>query len=148
MFAHPSRRRTRRGAAAVEFAVVAPLLVLIVFGIVEVGRLVMVAQLATNGSREAARYAVQAAATPDAVTSYTESYMAAAGIPGSAINSITIEQNGAAGWAAVSDLSLVAAGTPIRVTLSINFNRVSWLPTRVFIADNTPVQGITVMRKE
>ena len=39
-------------------------------------------------------------------------------------------------------------GTPVRVTLSINFDRVSWLPSRFFVGDNTAVAGVTVMRKE
>ena len=149
MFARrPSRLDRRRGAAIVEFAVVAPLLFALVIGIVEVGRLVMVSQLATNGSREAARYAVQADATPAAVRAYTESYMAAAGIPADALNGITLEQQSGGGWVDVTSLSGVAMGTPVRATLSINFDRVSWLPSRFFVGDNTAVTGVTVMRKE
>ena len=42
--------RGRRGAATVEFAVVIPILLTFILGIIEVGRLVMVAQVATNAS--------------------------------------------------------------------------------------------------
>lgn len=55
-----SRRhgRTDRGAAAVEFALVVPFLLLIVFGIVNFG-FVFAQQLSlSNGARQAARYAV------------------------------------------------------------------------------------------
>jgi Flp pilus assembly protein TadG len=48
----------RRGAAAVEMAFVFPLFMLLVLGIVEFGRYMMVGQLLTNASREGARMAV------------------------------------------------------------------------------------------
>jgi Flp pilus assembly protein TadG len=141
-------RRRRRGVATVEFAVVAPLLFLLVAGIVEIGRLVLVSQIATNGSREAARYAAQAAATPESVQTYTEQYMSAAGIPASALTEVTIEQLEADEWVAVTSLSAVPSGRPVRVTLGVSFDRVTWLPTRFFVSDNTAVRGATVMRKE
>lgn len=148
MLAHKRAHHPRRGAAAVEFALVAPLLFMTVAGIIEIGRLVMVAQLATNGSREAARYAVQASATPDAVRTYARTYLAATGIPEDAVTGIVIEQQSGGEWVPVVSLSAVATGTPIRVTLSINYDRVSWLPARFFVGNNTTVQGVSVMRKE
>ncbi len=47
-----SCRRNRRGTAAVEFALVAPVFFLLVFGMIEYGRMVMVQQVITNASRE------------------------------------------------------------------------------------------------
>ncbi len=41
-----------------EFAVVAPVFLLLVFGMIEYGRMVMVQQVITNASREGARVAV------------------------------------------------------------------------------------------
>lgn len=52
------RRQYRRGAAAVEFAVVAPVFFLMIFGMIELGRMIMVQQILTNASREGARLAV------------------------------------------------------------------------------------------
>ena len=54
----PLHRRKRRGAAVVEFAIVAPLFFLLIFGMIEYGRMVMVQQVITNASREGARRAV------------------------------------------------------------------------------------------
>ena len=52
-FVTPRRGFTaRRGTAAVEFAVVAPLLLAIVMGVIEVGRAITVQELLTNASRE------------------------------------------------------------------------------------------------
>ncbi len=49
-----TKRQRRSGAAAVEFALVAPLLVLITFGSIDIGGLLQVSQLVSNASREGA----------------------------------------------------------------------------------------------
>ncbi|MFN5289463.1 MAG: TadE/TadG family type IV pilus assembly protein, partial [Planctomycetia bacterium] len=50
---HPFRfagePRERKGAAAVEFAIVAPLLFLLILGIIEFARIFMVVQIINNG---------------------------------------------------------------------------------------------------
>ncbi|MBA8793012.1 Flp pilus assembly protein TadG [Friedmanniella endophytica] len=49
------RTRTERGAAAVEFALVAPLLILLVVGITQFGRAYAAQAQLTNAARQAAR---------------------------------------------------------------------------------------------
>jgi Flp pilus assembly protein TadG len=49
--------RSEKGAAALEFAFVAPMLALLLGGIIEVGNLVQTAIVASNAAREGARYA-------------------------------------------------------------------------------------------
>lgn len=51
----PSRTRRERGAAAVEFALVVPVLLLLVFGIIEFSRLYNQQISLTNAARAAAR---------------------------------------------------------------------------------------------
>lgn len=53
----------RRGAAVVEFALVAPLFFLLVFGVVEFGQAFMVSQLLNSAAREGARVAVASGST-------------------------------------------------------------------------------------
>lgn len=53
-----ARRRTDRGAAAVEFALVLPVLLALVFGILDYGRLFYDSIGIRQGAREAARQAV------------------------------------------------------------------------------------------
>ena len=48
-------RKDQRGASAVEFAIVLPLLVVFVFGIIEFGLIFYNKAMVTNASREAAR---------------------------------------------------------------------------------------------
>src|SRR5437660_11704767 len=91
MFAKPflgcrnSRRRrsANRGAAAVEFALVAPVFFILVFGLIEYGRLVMVQQVLTNAAREGCRVAILTTATTTSVTSTVTNYLTSAGISGS-----------------------------------------------------------------
>ena len=45
-----------RAQAIVEFAIVLPILIMILVGLLEVGRLIFIYSAATNSSREAARY--------------------------------------------------------------------------------------------
>lgn len=53
----PARRR-RRGQAMVEFALVAPLFFLLLFGIIEAGRFIFYYETLNNATREGARYAI------------------------------------------------------------------------------------------
>src|SRR5437764_9161393 len=52
------RARRRAGATTVEFAFVAVLLFLMLFGILEYGRFLFVYHMTTNAARDAARFAV------------------------------------------------------------------------------------------
>jgi Flp pilus assembly protein TadG len=51
----PSRRTDRRGATAVQFALTLPVLVVLLFGALELGRMNMIRQMANNAAYEAAR---------------------------------------------------------------------------------------------
>jgi len=55
--ARTSRRRDERGAAAVEFALVAPLLILLVMGVISYGYMLSFRQALSQGAAEAARAA-------------------------------------------------------------------------------------------
>jgi Flp pilus assembly protein TadG len=57
---HPRSTTRRRGVAAVEFAVVLPLLLLLLVGIWELGRIINVQIIMNNAARDGARLAAQA----------------------------------------------------------------------------------------
>ena len=75
-------RRRRRGAAVVEFAVVLPLLLTILFGIIEYGWVFMVRQTLQTAAREGCRLAVlQTSVSPYAnVTDRVATVMAPTGL--------------------------------------------------------------------
>ena len=162
MFRSVARRQPRRGAAVVEMAVITPVLVLFIFGMIEFGRFIMVGQLAVNATREGDRYAVQADTTPAQVKETTKKFLAGSGVSDSAITLLVIErqvgnadplytpQN--AGWVTVSDdpnaLKAISSGTPIRVRMQIAYDKITWLPRGMFIAQSSKISSSTVMRKE
>jgi len=136
-------RRNRRGAAAVEFAVVAPLFFLLVFGMIEFGRMVMIQQILTNASREGARVAVLDGATESEVLDAVDAYMLTASVQGVQTDLIAIDdQSGAE-----KDFALADYGDAIRVSVSVPFDQVSWLPSPMFLGGNT-LSATTVMRRE
>ena len=128
-------RRNRRAAAAVEFAVVAPVFLLLVFGMIEYGRMVMVYQVITNASREGARTAVLDGATTNSVTTSVNSYLTAAMISGA---TVTVAPN---------PPTNAQYGDPVTVTVSIPFSQVSWLPSPMYLGSRT-LTSATVMRRE
>ena len=75
-----TRRASRGATAAVEFGITAPLLVTLLLGIWEVGRLVQVQQLTNNAVREAGRQASTGKRTADQVQQAALNYLTRAGI--------------------------------------------------------------------
>ncbi len=133
-------RRQRRGAAAVEFAIVAPVFFLLVFGMIEYGRMVMVQQVLTNASREGARVGVLDPPTGQTslplVTSTINNYLVAAGITGATIVTTPAEP------------STATYGQSVKVKVSVPFSKVSWLPTSFFGNGGKILSASTVMRRE
>jgi Flp pilus assembly protein TadG len=72
--------KNQKGASAVEFAMLLPVLVALVFGIIEVGLLLYNQQVLTNASREGARAAIQgncaSRLTDDDIEDIVEGYCA------------------------------------------------------------------------
>jgi Flp pilus assembly protein TadG len=119
----------------VEFAVVAPLFFLLVFGMIEFGRMVMVQQVITNASREGARLAVLDGTTTSDVTSAVQNYLTGGAVEGATVT-VTPAPPSSAGY-----------GEPVTVTVNVPFNQVSWLPTPMFLSGKE-MSATTVMRRE
>lgn len=134
---NPAAGKRRRGAAVVEFAVVAPLLFLLILGLIEFGRMLMVQQILTNGAREGCRKAVLPGITTADVDSAIDNYMAGATISGHS-KSYNPSNPGTA-----------VQGTVVEVTVSVPYNQVSWLPVGnlQWLAGQT-ITSTVRMRKE
>lgn len=128
-------RTQRLGAAVVEFAVVTPIFFLLVMGIIEYGRMVMVQQVITNASREGARAAILDGSTTANVQSVVNNYLSSASITGAVV---AVSPN---------PPSDAADGTPVTVTVTIGFSQVSWLPSPMYLG-STSLQANSVMRRE
>lgn len=79
-------RQGQRAAAVVEMAVVTPLLLTLVFGVIEFGWVFMVRQSLTNAAREGCRVAVLQNSSSDQVHARVESYMAGTGLTGYSVD--------------------------------------------------------------
>lgn len=122
---HPLGAQDRRGAALVEFALVAPIFLLFVVGSVEFGRAIMVQEALTNASREGARVGILDGALTSDVTYAVNSYLSAVSISNATI-SVTPDDPGT-----------YPAGTQVTVTVSIGYNSVTWVPSPWFLKNKT-----------
>ena len=133
--------KCRKGAAAVEFAIIAPLLFTIIFGIIEFGLLFFDKQVITNASREGARYGILWNPTrpTDAeikarVAVYTANNLVTFGTPGSPTTTISRSGND--------------PGDAITVTVTYNYNFLL-LPNFVTsLSDITTLRARSIMRLE
>lgn len=132
------RRGDRRGTSAVEFAFIAPLFFLLVIGMVEFGRAMMVQQVLTNASREGARLA-----TLDS----TNNSSSPSSVVTSDINTILSGSNITGATIAISPGLPVAAGQDISVTVSVPYMNVTWIPHPWFLGSAT-LSANCVMRRE
>jgi Flp pilus assembly protein TadG len=91
-----NRSQKRRGALAVEAAVVLPLLVIMMAGIWEVGRIVQVQQMLVNSAREGARLAAggytvnSTPVTQTMVRQAVRDYLRGVGLPAAAYNNAEV----------------------------------------------------------
>lgn len=121
----------RRAGAIVEFAVVLPLLLTILFGIIEYGWVFMVRQTLQHAAREGCRRAVLQTSTEDQVTGVVAEILEAANIGG---YTLTQTHEGAPNWVET-----------VRVT--VPYNSVS-LVGGFFGTHNYDLVGACSMRKE
>jgi Flp pilus assembly protein TadG len=126
----------------VEFAIVLPIFILAIIGIIEFGRAVMVQQILVNAAREGARRAIIPGATNDEVTTLVDNYLvnASLGAPGRQIG-ILDENDGAL------DLAEANSHDLIQVVVAVPYNEVGFRISTFF--DESATFGATVqMRKE
>lgn len=127
-------RLTRRGAAAVEAALVTPVLIVITLGAIDVGQFVNVGQTVNSASREGARRAVRNDATSTSDVQSTMHTYIANSFPNVSsatlqnATTITMTTTPAAGGPAttVTDLSAVTSGDQITVTATLSYDAVRW----------------------
>ncbi len=134
---NPKRRHGEKraiAAAIVEFAVVLPLLLTILFGIIEYGWVFMVRQTLQHASREGCRLAV----LQTSVAPYTNVTTRVADIMGT---------TNAAGYTLAMNHAVAGVSDTETVTVSVPYNDIS-LVGGFFGTANYTLAGTTSMRKE
>ncbi len=127
--------RVRIGAALVEFAMVAPLMILFTLGMIEIGRMTMVKQILVNISREGSRLATLPNSTNQMVQSNVQTLLSGSGIQGATVS------------VSPSSIATAPSGSMVSVSITVPAQNVSWLSTPLFMAGKN-VQAATSMRKE
>ena len=120
-----------------EFAIVAPLFFLLIFGMFEFGRMIMVQQLLTNAARSGSRVAVIDGATSSSTISTVKDYLDGGSVDRQDV-SVTVQP---------SNLSTTDTGDAITVQVSVPFNDVSWLPAPWFLGGQTLTANSTMRRE-
>lgn len=110
------RQRNRRGASAIEFALIAPIMITFTYGLVEIGRVMLVKQTATHATREGARIAIRPTAETDDVISRVNDELALLSITGA-----TVETEPAS-------LEDAPQGSRVTVRVRIDIGSISWIP--------------------
>jgi hypothetical protein len=125
----------------VELAIVLPILLLLLLGIVELGRAVMIYQVTTNATREAVRLAIVPGATDSAVLNACNTSLDRGGI--SSNGRVVQILNGSGG---PSNMSSIRSKETVVVRASIPFSENNWGLS--IILGNRTFSTSAVMRRE
>ena len=132
--------RRRPGSAAVEFAVVLPLFMTLLFGIWEVGRMVQVSQVLQNAAREAARQASTGEVSLATIQTNVQSYIQGAQPQITNFNNFNV---------AFANLTNTAVTDPtgstqldkFTITVTMPFDNVRWSLSKVFTPTGTQLSA-------
>jgi Flp pilus assembly protein TadG len=148
-----ARLRSERGAELIEFALVFPVLLLVVLGIVDFGFLFQRMEVITNAAREGARMAVLPAYSTTDVRNRVCNYVQGGGVP---VTTCSAPGGGGNPVVDVTNVSIpVAAGlTPMsgkRVQVTYTHNYIFIGPIASWFGGSfttVPINGIAIMRDE
>ncbi len=119
----------RRGAVAVEMALITPIFLMLAFGIIEFGRGMMVSNMVVNAAREGARMAVLDGSTNANVTTSIKSFLNSA--LGIAATNVTVTITTTPGTGNPDPINVIANCQPgdlINVNVQVPFNSVALIP--------------------
>lgn len=139
-------RKARRGAVALEFSLVLPILIAVIFGVIDFGRTIMAMDLINNVARQGARTGALSGKTNAEITTAVDNALSAASLPARSGTAtvLTISVNGSTS----TDASVAVTDDQIMVKVSAPVGAVSWLPTQWFLSRTAVVQGVVAMRRE
>lgn len=138
----PAEPGNRCGAAVVEFAIVAPILIALVFGGIEFGRAMMVSNILTNTARDAVRRGSVPTGSNSDINSAVTNSLTAAGISTTNVTTVVQVNN------ATKDASTAVVGDTVTVSVTLPFKDVTWLPFKMFMGTTANLRGLASMRRE
>jgi Flp pilus assembly protein TadG len=126
----------RRATACVEFALILPVLLIFVLGLLEMGRFVEVRQILTLAAEEGARQASTGQVTSAQTVSIVTGCVAASGLPttGLAVTVLDLTNPG-------TDVSQATCMDNISITVTIPFINVRWCSSLLVTNSTTQVDA-------
>ncbi len=158
MLSRPPHRRT--GAVSVEFAIVSTMLFLMVFGILELGRTLMVLHLLSDVAREGARYAIVTQGgnkTTATIQSYASGRLSAYGIGSSTAPVVYVNDSsgndlatssGPSQQTGSSNYGKYSNGSEVTVKVQIKFAEFTWLPFARYLNSSVTLSGQYTLRRD
>jgi Flp pilus assembly protein TadG len=138
----PSLPRDEGGVAALEFVLMLPFLLMVLFGIIDVSMILTDKAVITNASREAARAGVMLRSTPwtsaqiqAAALNYTYNNLVTGGTPTAASVSVLLPPN-------------QTSGSPLKVTVSYTYQGLVLGSIFSAIAGPVTITAVSVMNYE
>ncbi|MEE8170927.1 MAG: TadE family protein [Phycisphaerae bacterium] len=129
-------RQNRRGMVVVETAVIAPIIAVVLMGMVQAGYLFMVRQTVIMASREGARAGIVQDATPSEVQAKVAQVMASAGM-------------GSTGYTITSNMAALTPTTQeVWVDVSIPLTSVMFFTGNMFQSDAVNITSRVTMHRE
>jgi Flp pilus assembly protein TadG len=131
-------KKRRQGGSTVELPFVAPIVLFMFLGVVELGRALMVIHLLNNAAEAGARVGVIEGKSSANITTTVNGALTAVGISSDTV-SVTANDGSA-------DASTAQAGDEITVKVSVPVGSVSWVPGMRYLSGS--LQGQYTMRRE
>ena len=131
--------RRRRGVAAVEMAMLSPLLLALLLGIWEVGRLIQVNQMLSNAAREGGRQAASGLLTDAEVQTVVLQYLQRAGIP-TAHATVTVTNLTSGSRDAKDALQL----DQLQVSVTVPVTDIKWVALSLITGPTSTLSATTV----
>jgi Flp pilus assembly protein TadG len=136
---HAKKQPQRQGAALVEFAMILPILVMVIMGMFEFGRGIMATEVLNHAARLGARNGSLTTGTTASVTTAVNELLVNAGVNGTTVKVLV---NGAA-----TEVGNADSGDEIQVTVTVPYANVTWIGNPKYLAGKT-LTGRCVMRRE
>jgi Flp pilus assembly protein TadG len=116
-----------------------PILIMVVLGIMELGRGVMATEVLAHAARTGARAGSITTGTTSSVTTAVNDLLTAAGVEGA---TVTVTVNGSA-----TEVGSAVAGDKIKVVVTVPYSKVTWIGNPKYLAGKN-LSGECTMRRE
>jgi hypothetical protein len=123
-------------------------LLLILLGTIDLARCFMVLDLLTHAAATGCRTGVLPGNGNSAIDSAVSTALTSAGINGALAPLIEVQPQGQTAWTSPGDAGAAQPGDAVRVTASVSYRQVSWLPFKWVVSPNATLSSSVVMCKE